>query len=546
MLLAALLFFMGVRPFLCLVDFWPMTSDGILWIGRGSTDNPNWLHWVFAEQHFVGYRPLTALSYSLNYAIGGLDARVYRFTDVGLHVLTGFLLFLVCRTMVGKRMAWTGLVAVAVYLAHPGVKEICPFIARRGDTLASMFCLAALLFVPKVCRQGRILSPASVAMSGLWVCGLLSKEVALALLPVFFVLGWFGIGPEDSRSFRRACRVCLLPFLCAVAWAALRSWVIGGVGGYPVPATERLAKFLPNIGSFWRFVWIPEWGDSAELASSAGSWFIALAGMGAVYYAIVSLVIPLFRFRSIEPHTSTALMTWIVALGLLYAASGVLFSRMIYSAVAPLALLVGIVLANTFARGTRPPARLLFNLAPQLLFVVAIIAKSTVIFGLGPALIDERTRRHQSMVQLCADLADVKEPATIYMVQSCEFPVPPELFMTGLPPWRIPWWATRPMMWTEVVYPNRDIQLKELLFYDPNDLPETPEFGVPDGRPAVMLPDGMYFLIRLPKGKIMLRKADGPHPVYLKRWKPPSDRHCYVYLGGNGPGTLSEFDSKTD
>ena len=77
---------LGLWPHLESVGFAPMTLDSVLWISRGALYQPDWAEWVFRTHHFnVGYRPVSALSYSLDYAIGGLNPVIYRLTDLALH-----------------------------------------------------------------------------------------------------------------------------------------------------------------------------------------------------------------------------------------------------------------------------------------------------------------------------------------------------------------------------------------------------------------------------------------------------------------------------
>src|SRR5207253_5659704 len=50
------------------------------------------------------YRPLTNLSYALDYALGGLDPRVYHITNLLLHALNSLLVFWLARYYTGKRL----------------------------------------------------------------------------------------------------------------------------------------------------------------------------------------------------------------------------------------------------------------------------------------------------------------------------------------------------------------------------------------------------------------------------------------------------------
>jgi len=130
----------------------------------------DWYRWVFAESHFgVGYRPVAALSYTLNYLIGGLNPAVYRATDLGLHLLAGLLVYSVFRRWVHDSPWWGAMVAAGVFLAHPAVENVVPFIARRSYTLATVLVLAGLRVVcPTSPGGGRRLWPGILM---LWLAG---------------------------------------------------------------------------------------------------------------------------------------------------------------------------------------------------------------------------------------------------------------------------------------------------------------------------------------------------------------------------------------
>ena len=80
-------------PFLPSIRDGPMTADAATWMARSAVFQPEWLRWDLATPHFIGYRPLVALSYSLNSALGGLDPLGYRVFDIGLHVVAALLLY---------------------------------------------------------------------------------------------------------------------------------------------------------------------------------------------------------------------------------------------------------------------------------------------------------------------------------------------------------------------------------------------------------------------------------------------------------------------
>src|SRR5256885_3815806 len=59
----------------------------------------------WASQQYEGiYRPFTVFSLSVDYAIWKRWAPGFRLTNLGLHAINGFLLFLVCTSLAGEGM----------------------------------------------------------------------------------------------------------------------------------------------------------------------------------------------------------------------------------------------------------------------------------------------------------------------------------------------------------------------------------------------------------------------------------------------------------
>src|SRR5437667_5801611 len=72
----------------------------------------------WAQKQFEGiYRPLTIFSLSLDYAIWKLWPPGFRLTNIALHAVNGFLLFLLCTSIAGE--GFVPLVAMLIYLVHP-------------------------------------------------------------------------------------------------------------------------------------------------------------------------------------------------------------------------------------------------------------------------------------------------------------------------------------------------------------------------------------------------------------------------------------------
>ena len=180
------------------------------------------------------YRPITALSYSLDYCIWRLNPFGYHLTDLILHVLVSVLVFFLIRFLTnGKQItAWLGAV---IFTTHPILVESVPVTSRRQDIMAALFLLLSLLLFLKHLsassrKRGRLLFSLLFYVLALGV-----KEIAI-ILPflIFTYLMTFSFSTEESFKGRMVQSVKgSLPYLMmALIVFAWRIYVLQGLGGY--------------------------------------------------------------------------------------------------------------------------------------------------------------------------------------------------------------------------------------------------------------------------------------------------------------------------
>ena len=187
------------------------------------------------EAHRLFYRPITSLTYSLDYFSWGLNPFGYHLTDLVLHMLVCVLVFytLLVLTNGRKSVSWMSAVIFAI---HPILVENVPAISRRQDTLAALFLLISLLlFLSAQKRQGGSLSALSLVA---YCLALGSKETAIllpALLFVYLFISAWGTNNESKsmgfyavQSIKRSTPYILVAF----AYIIWRGYVLGGIGGY--------------------------------------------------------------------------------------------------------------------------------------------------------------------------------------------------------------------------------------------------------------------------------------------------------------------------
>jgi len=123
------------------------------------------------------YRPLTTLSYSLNYALGGFAPFGFHLANVVLHALVCVLVLLLGLHLgLALPAAAVGALIFAVLPVHV---EAVANVAGRKDLLAAAFAIGAVLAHARAMRRGG----ASLIVPPLLVAGaLLSKESGLVLV----------------------------------------------------------------------------------------------------------------------------------------------------------------------------------------------------------------------------------------------------------------------------------------------------------------------------------------------------------------------------
>src|SRR5581483_8080581 len=90
------------------------------------------------------FRPLSTLSYALDYALSGMNPVVFHATDVAIHVAATLALFALS-TLVGLGR-WPAAIGGLAFALHPIMATVVPDLPRRHDSLAAagVFGAAAL------------------------------------------------------------------------------------------------------------------------------------------------------------------------------------------------------------------------------------------------------------------------------------------------------------------------------------------------------------------------------------------------------------------
>lgn len=177
---------------------------------------------IFCSGHYAGtggYRPLTTLSFALNYFFNGAHPLGFHAVNILLHALNSALVFLLLDRLLRSRMA--AFIGALIFAVHPTHTEAVAWISGRAELLATAFFLIAWLFhfkgrdTDSALRRTRILGVVA------FFCALLAKENAL-IFPVAIVFSdllekrLIGPNPSSQRGRIREWTRSYLPYLATI------------------------------------------------------------------------------------------------------------------------------------------------------------------------------------------------------------------------------------------------------------------------------------------------------------------------------------------
>jgi hypothetical protein len=309
------------------------------------------------------YRPIAALSYSLDYSLWGLNPFGYHVTNVGLHLLVLVLILLVVVELTnGDLMA--GFVSALVFALHPILAETVPAPDHRHDIMAGLFLLLSFLLFLK----SRRLLKAEKAFTALAVTSyflaLGAKEIAIVLPgTVFTYLILFSPAASPKTRIADAVKGTAVYLLATAAYLLWRVYVLGNLGGYAEagPGFREFVYRMQHIIVSYAadllyphdvlaiFSVLPREPVMASLLGFLGLWLIICTGRSA-YRSAANAV-------SYQRKLALFLACWLVLPLGVFILSSTFNHRSMYTCAIPYSILLGLLLVLS-ARSLRRPFHL--------------------------------------------------------------------------------------------------------------------------------------------------------------------------------------------
>ncbi len=243
-------------------------------------------------------RPLTYLTFWLNYRLGGRDPLGYHAVNLVLHVIAALLVFRIASRITMRRAA---LIAAALFAVHPLLTQPVAFIFARGTLLMTVLCLLSL----DAWLRGRIWIATAV-----FAAAVLAKEECAAF-PLFLIL--LHVSQRRVRSELQAIASMLIVAAAAGVRVLYAVSVTPGAGAgaesgvspfdYAAAQGPVILRYLrqalvpwglsidPPIGPYSGWVAAASWIAIAVLVAFAARWF-RKTGPGFWFLSAMVLLLP--------------------------------------------------------------------------------------------------------------------------------------------------------------------------------------------------------------------------------------------------------------
>ena len=322
-------------------------SDTLTLIQSGRVQTFKDLASIFSERMMSGtsfegvfYRPISVLSFQLDYLIWGANPFGYHLTGLILHILVtvGTLLLSLRLT---RGMLRTSLLAALLFTSHPLLVETVPAIARRQDVLEAFFLILSFQFYLRGrSRVGR--GNPAVAL-GFFILALGTKETAIlipGLVLVHALVFPGGFGPLRKNRWTEALRTTSPFLLVSLIYLVWRFQVLGGLG-------EDLSNLSPLwiTGQYFTSLLYPQ--NFLHLQKGPQAMAVLVALIPVLFVLVVAFV----KFLRSERGSGSLklyvlLLIWILLPLPILVITGSFAYRSLYSTIVPFSLLLSLVLAR--------------------------------------------------------------------------------------------------------------------------------------------------------------------------------------------------------
>lgn len=294
------------------------SSDDFAWIYQIKTKGA--FHLWMSEPH-IYFRPITSLTFFLDYTIWGLNPIGYHLTSLLFHSLCAFQLYITTSLLLDRvklrenYVKILSLLATFIFLILPSHAEAVSWISARSDLIATFFCLTA--FNLYLAYKTTHLKTYFFLSYLLFVCALLSKETAIiypGFIFIYEIYKTLSLKTDQQISLIKSLlKICyfpafyatLFPLYFLIRYLRIRRFIGGQGASVHLDFTGEI--IWRGLGRSLRIILPPIPGTSEQLwqilfcifAASLLGFCLFLWRKGNLYQKFAQLIILLLALYSL-------------------------------------------------------------------------------------------------------------------------------------------------------------------------------------------------------------------------------------------------------
>ncbi len=180
---------------------------------------------------FYIYRPLSTITYALDYSLFKLNPCGYHVSSVLWHIINGVMLYFLMALILRNRVM--SLLVAVLFAVHPIQIETVSWVSQRSNLICGFFFLLTLFLWIKMSAGGReTLNRKKYLFAGSlisYAVALFGKEMAI-MVPVMLILYDFFFLDGKNR-LRRRVKLYAPFFVVSILYVLLRGSVLGRLSG---------------------------------------------------------------------------------------------------------------------------------------------------------------------------------------------------------------------------------------------------------------------------------------------------------------------------
>lgn len=302
------------------------------------------------------FRPLLIISITINYLLSGSTTWPYHLTNILLHIVASYLLYLLGLRLTKEKTA--SLVMALLFLSHPIQTEAVNSIVNRSEILSAIFSFSSLILGLTSHKKVKDY----LLINLLVFLSLMSKESSIYLFPL--IIGLEFVPFRSKQIFQNLSQKLILIISLATTtsfyfffrYLALGQYIFSNSATFVenplnyVSASQRIATGLKILTLYLIKVIFP-----IQLSTDYSFNQIAIidinspiAIMGAVILIIFlgTWILAFFKSKKLFMAISLTLLPYLITSNLLFPIGTIMAERLLYTSIAGILLCLAVLIGN--------------------------------------------------------------------------------------------------------------------------------------------------------------------------------------------------------